>query len=195
MNALTLDPWLKRSANGVPSGPRGRALYHRPRGPVVTPPSPARTLGHTNGPLAHRDMPKKNRAPDTVLPTSMEAHFGQVTDPRGHEEELETANALLAGFVHAMSTGRQPASTLTQVREAFGILGNFAGYPREAHEAEMYLESSLAASSYKTVAEILPSCIEDMNNRIGKRIALLSAEGKVELPKQRTPIDDSEIPF
>ena len=35
------NPSLKRSANGVPPGPRGRAVYHRPRGPAVTPPSPA----------------------------------------------------------------------------------------------------------------------------------------------------------
>jgi hypothetical protein len=125
----------------------------------------------------------------------MEEHLGQVTDPRGHEEELAAANALLASFVDAMSTGRQPASTLTQVREAFGVLGTFAGYPQEAHEAEMYLESSLAASSYKTVAEILPLCIEDMNNRIQKRIALLSAQEKGEPLTQRTPIDDSELPF
>jgi hypothetical protein len=32
---------LKRRANGVPPGPRGRAGYHRPRGPAVTPSSPA----------------------------------------------------------------------------------------------------------------------------------------------------------
>ena len=125
----------------------------------------------------------------------MEDHLGQVQDPRGHEEELAAANAMLAGFVHAMSTGGLPGCTLTQVQEAFGILGTFAGYPQEAHEAEMYLESSLAASSYKTVAEILPSCIEDMNNRIEKRIALLSAQESVDLPTRRTPIDDSEIPL
>ena len=125
----------------------------------------------------------------------MEKHLGQVQDPRGHEEELAAANAVLASFVHSMTAGRQPASTLTQVQEAFGILGTLAGYPQEAHEAEMYLESSLAAASYKTVAEILPSCIEDMNNRIEKRIALLSAQDNLELPTQETPIDNSEIPF
>ena len=35
------NPSLKRSANGVPPGPQGRAVYHRPRGPAVTPLSPA----------------------------------------------------------------------------------------------------------------------------------------------------------
>ena len=35
------NPSLKRSANGVPPGPRGRFVYHRPRGPGVTPSSPA----------------------------------------------------------------------------------------------------------------------------------------------------------
>ncbi len=39
-NALP-NPSLKRRANGVPPGPRGRAGYHRPRGPVATPLSPA----------------------------------------------------------------------------------------------------------------------------------------------------------
>jgi hypothetical protein len=155
----------------------------------------ARTLGHTNRPLAQRHMSKKKRAPDTVLPTSMEEHLDQVTDPRGHEEELASANALLANFVHALSAGRQPTSTLTQVQEAFGVLGTFAGYPQEAHEAEMYLESSHAASSYMTVAKILPSCIEDMNNRIEKRIALLSVQEKIEASTQGTRIDDTEIPF
>lgn len=125
----------------------------------------------------------------------MEEHLGQVQDPRGHEEELAAANAVLTSFVHAMSAGRQPACTLKQVQEAFGILGTLAGYPQEAHETEMYLESSLAASSYRTVAKILPSCIADMNDRIEKRIALLSAKENVELPTPRTPIDDSEIPF
>ncbi len=35
------NPSLKRRANGVPPGPRGRAGYHQPRGPVVTPSAPA----------------------------------------------------------------------------------------------------------------------------------------------------------
>jgi GNAT superfamily N-acetyltransferase len=35
------NPSLKRRANGVPPGPRGRAGYHRPRGPGVTPSAPA----------------------------------------------------------------------------------------------------------------------------------------------------------
>jgi len=35
------NPSLKRSANGVPSGPRVHAVYLRPRGPAVTPLSPA----------------------------------------------------------------------------------------------------------------------------------------------------------
>jgi hypothetical protein len=34
------NPSLKRRDTGVPPGPRGRAVYHRPRGPAVTPPSP-----------------------------------------------------------------------------------------------------------------------------------------------------------
>jgi hypothetical protein len=35
------NPSLKLSPNGVPPGPRGRAVYHRPRGPGVTPSVPA----------------------------------------------------------------------------------------------------------------------------------------------------------
>ena len=35
------NPSLKRSANGGPPGPRGRVVYHRPRGPGVPPSSPA----------------------------------------------------------------------------------------------------------------------------------------------------------
>ena len=38
---LRPNPSLKRSANGRPPGPRGRAVYHRPRGPGVLPSSPA----------------------------------------------------------------------------------------------------------------------------------------------------------
>jgi hypothetical protein len=140
-------------------------------------------------------MSKKIRTPDTVLPTTMEEHLGQVTDPRGHEGELAAANALLASFVHAMSTGQQPESTLSQIQDAFGVLGTFAGYPQEPPEAVMNVESSLAASSYRTVAEVLPSSIEEMNNRVEKRIALLSAKENIKPPVQRTPIDDSEIPF
>jgi hypothetical protein len=34
------NPSLKLSPNGVPPGPRGRAVYHRPRGPGVTPSVP-----------------------------------------------------------------------------------------------------------------------------------------------------------
>jgi hypothetical protein len=34
------NPSLKLSPNGVPPGPRGRAVYHRPRGPGVTPSAP-----------------------------------------------------------------------------------------------------------------------------------------------------------
>jgi len=33
------NPSFNATANGVPPGPRGRLTYHRPRGPVVTPPS------------------------------------------------------------------------------------------------------------------------------------------------------------
>jgi hypothetical protein len=35
------NPSLKLRPNGVPPGPRGRAVYHRPRGPGVTPSVPA----------------------------------------------------------------------------------------------------------------------------------------------------------
>ena len=35
------SPSVKRRANGVTTGPRGRAGYHQPRRPVVTPSSPA----------------------------------------------------------------------------------------------------------------------------------------------------------
>ena len=39
--AVMPNPSLKLSPNGVPPGPRGRAVYHRPRGPGVTPSVPA----------------------------------------------------------------------------------------------------------------------------------------------------------
>jgi hypothetical protein len=35
------NPSLKLRPNGVPPGPRGRAVYHQPRGPGVTPSVPA----------------------------------------------------------------------------------------------------------------------------------------------------------
>ena len=124
----------------------------------------------------------------------MEEHLGQIQDPRGHEAELAAANTVLASFVQAMTTNQLPAHTLGQVHQAFGVLGTFAGYPQEAHETEMFLESSIAASSYKTVAQVLPSSIKDMNNRIEKRMALLSAQANNESTAPRTSIDDSEIP-
>ena len=140
-------------------------------------------------------MPKKTKTPDTILPTAWEEHIGEVWDPRGHEEELVAANALLLDFVKAMSTGMMHAHTLKDVQDAFGTLGHFAGYPREAHETEMYLESALAASSYKSVSQILPSCMEDMNSRIKKRFSMLSSRESTNTSAPKSHIDDSEIPF
>lgn len=141
-------------------------------------------------------MPKKKtQPPDTVLPNGLEEHLGEIWDPRGHDETLASAQALLLSFVDAMKAGHLPAHTLEQVQDAVGILGRFAGYPREAHETEMFLESSLASSSYKTVAQILPSFIEDMNNRIKKRAVILSARESNDLSAPTQRIDDCEIPF
>ena len=137
----------------------------------------------------------KTRPSFPILPTELEKHLGEVWDPRGHEEQLASANAVLVSFVDDMSTGQLPVQTLKEVQEAAGVLGHYAGYPQEAHETEMFLESSLASSSFKTVAAVLPSFLEEMNDRIKKRGAILTAKERVNHsdPKQR--IDDSDVPF
>jgi hypothetical protein len=151
---------------------------------------------HMQPTTAQRQMRKKKLlAPDPILPTPMEELLGEIWDPRGHEEIVATANAVLEAFVQNMEAGRLPVHTLGQIRDAVHTIGHFAGYPRAAHEIEMFLESPIASSSYKGVAGSLPTFIEDMNNRIARRTMVLSArriEGPIPASKN---VNDCEIPF
>lgn len=126
-----------------------------------------------------------------VVPTPIEEHLGEVWDPRGHEDEIANAKELLGGFVEDMNNGRVPQFVMDQVREAAGTLGHFAGYPDNAHGMDCFLDSRFALS-YREVAQVLPSFIDDMNTLIQARIAKLS-----ELPvvATRRSIGDDDIPF
>lgn len=126
-----------------------------------------------------------------VLPTPIEEHLGEVWDPRGHKDEIANANELLGGFVEDMNNGKVPQLVMDQVREAAGTLGHFAGYPDNAYRMDCFLDSPFA-SSYREVAQKLPSFIDDMNTLIQARIVKLS-----ELPVVATSrsIGDKDIPF
>lgn len=114
-------------------------------------------------------MTRKQRiVEEPVLPTEIEAHFGEVKDPRGHEEEIENAERILQRFCLDIST-----VSLRQVQSAASVLGNYAGYPKEAYIFESYLDSDLTQASYRTVAEHLPLFMTKMLRRIEARKHLL----------------------
>ena len=129
--------------------------------------------------------------PAKVLPTPIEEHLGEVWDPRGHEDEIANANELLGGFVQDMKNGKVPECVMAQVREAAGTLGHFSGYPDNAHGMDCFLDSPLA-SSYRDVAQLLPSFIVEMNALIKARTAMLSEPSVVATKRF---IYDDDIPF
>ena len=130
-------------------------------------------------------MPKKRTADaELILPTELEEHLGEVSDPRGQEDKIAKANELLRSFHEDMNRGRLPATTLDQVRHAVSTLGHYSGYPREAFEMDCYLDSKFAEASYRGVADSLPSYTDQMNARIRIRIERLSAPPSMSIEPQ-----------
>ena len=130
-----------------------------------------------------------------VVPTPLEEHLGEIYDPRGHEEKIAVAYDRLGSFIEDMNSGKQPQLTLDQVREATGTLGHFSGYPDEAYNMDCFLDSPLASSSYRAVAQALPSFIMNMNTLIQARIAKLSEQSNPQIPVARKATDDADLPF
>jgi hypothetical protein len=140
-------------------------------------------------------MSKPNTLPpDAILPTLYEERLGEIFDPRGHEGSLTAANLLLASFLQSMNAGQVPEQNLEHIREAVGTLGQFAGYPKEAHEMEMFLESPLAASNYKAVAHVLSLSIRELNDRIAQRVTRLTTLQRSEPNSPQRRLDGDDIP-
>jgi hypothetical protein len=136
-------------------------------------------------------MAKKARAEEEpILPTEIEAHFGKVTDPRGHEAEIENAIEVLHRFCNDLS-----AVTLREVQSAASVLGNYSGYPKEAHEFESYLDSEFAQASYRTVAEHLPYFVANMLNRIEARKHMLSVQEQPSPGRSSSDVGEDDLPF
>lgn len=137
----------------------------------------------------------KNKKPLQVVPTPLEEHLGEVWDPRNHEGEITSATELLSKFVDDMENGRPTEITLDRVREAAGTLGQYSGYPDEAFGMDCFLESPVASSSYRAVAQALPSFIRGMNALIQSRAAKLTERSTPSVVSLSRTIDDEDIPF
>jgi hypothetical protein len=141
-------------------------------------------------------MPKhKVPKPDQIVPTLLEEHLGEIWDPRGHKEPIANANALLSRFVEEMNRGQLTEITLDHVREAAGTLGHYSGYPDDAFRMDCFLDSPLASSSYRAVAQALPSFIKDMNALIAARAVKLDEFSNPPAPIAPTRVNDEDLPF
>ena len=105
------------------------------------------------------------------------------------------ANEFLCRFVSDMENGLVPEITLDVVRQAVDTLGKYSGYPDDAYGMEIFLYSPLASSSYRTVARMLPSFMQDMNALIIARNRTLDAQTSDEIAHKPEQINDEDLPF
>ena len=155
------------------------------------------SLGRTTNPSilgTSMAKPKIQNWPQ-IVPSSLEEHLGEVWDPRGHTEEIRMANEFLCRFVSDMENGLVPEITLDVVRQAVDTLGKYSGYPDDAYGMEIFLYSPLASSSYRTVARMLPSFMQDMNALIIARNRILDAQTSDEIAHKPEQINDEDLPF
>lgn len=155
------------------------------------------------GPRTHRaprarptQMPKPRfDVAVQVVPTPMEEELGEVWDPRGHEQQIAGATEVLHRFCDDVNGGRVPIDTLVNVRQAFGVLGHFSGYPEDAYLMECFLESEFAESSYRLVAKMLPEVAEQLNKLIQARSSKLNEVAEQKFQVGRKLVNDDDLPF
>ena len=129
------------------------------------------------------------------LPSEYEEYIGEIFDPSLHLREIDQANTILVEFVSALSQNKAPVATLSDIGAAVSTLGKYAGYSTEAHQMELFLESTLAAN-YRTTSKVLQGFIRTINQEINERLELSAKKESlksVELQKSRVP--DEDIPF
>lgn len=130
-----------------------------------------------------------------VVPTPLEEELGEVWDPREHEHQIAIATQVLRRFCDDVNGGRVPIDTLVHVRQAFGVLGHFSGYPEDAYRMECLLESEIAESSYGQVAKMLPEVAEQLNKLIQARSSKLNEVADQRFQVGRKLVNDDDLPF